>query len=323
MLLTADPLPWLLENDPDNPGIRYFALRDLIGLAPQDPEVLAARRRIMQTGPVPVILAAQNPDGSWPKPERGSPYNYRGTKNQLMFLAELGADESDERVRRGCEYILNHGLAANNAFSVLDPPIPSGAIHCLNGNLLHALIVLGYGSDPRVQGIIDWQARAITGEEPRVKYYKSTTSGPYFACGVNLGQSCAWGATKALRALAALPEALRPEAVSHALLVGADFLLSHDPAVADYPYTERVSSTWFKFGFPLSYWSDVLETVGVLASLGYARDPRLNNAIRLITSKQDEQGRWMLENSLNGKMWVDIEAKGQPSKWVTLRALRV
>jgi len=51
--------------------------------------------------------------------------------------------------------------------------------------------------------------------------------------------------------------------MERAIEVGAEFLLSRDPAVADYPYTKRVSSTWFKFGFPLSYWSDVLEvTVG-------------------------------------------------------------
>jgi hypothetical protein len=93
--------------------------------------------------------------------------------------------------------------------------------------------------------------------------------------------------------------------------------------VADYPYTKRVSSTWFKFGFPLSYWSDVLETTAVLAELGYGDDPRLANALQLILSKQDAQGRWKLENTLNGKMWADIEEKGKPSKWVTLRALRV
>lgn len=57
--------------------------------------------------------------------------------------------------------------------------------------------------------------------------------------------------------------------------------------------------------------------------LGYGGDPRLGGALRLIQEKQDRQGRWKLENSLNGKMWVDIEQEGQPSQWVTLRALRV
>jgi hypothetical protein len=121
----------------------------------------------------------------------------------------------------------------------------------------------------------------------------------------------------------AIPLDQRTPVLQRAIEAGAEFLLSSDPAVADYPYTERVSSTWFKFGFPLSYWSDVLETTTVLVELGYGDDPRLANALQLILSKQDAQGRWKLENTLNGKMWADIEEKGKPSKWVTLRALRI
>jgi hypothetical protein len=51
-------------------------------------------------------------------------------------------------------------------------------------------------------------------------------------------------------------------------------------------------------------------------------DPRLEEAHALVLSKQDELGRWRLENSLNGKMWTDIETKRHPSKWITLNALR-
>jgi hypothetical protein len=57
--------------------------------------------------------------------------------------------------------------------------------------------------------------------------------------------------------------------------------------------------------------------------LGYGDDPRLANALQLVLIKQDAQGRWKLENALSGKMWANIEQKGRPSKWVTLRALRV
>jgi hypothetical protein len=100
-------------------------------------------------------------------------------------------------------------------------------------------------------------------------------------------------------------------------------LLSRDPAVADYPCSERVSSSWFKFGFPLSYRSDVLEVAAVLAQLGYGHDPRLSNALDYFLNKQDSQGRWRLENTLNSRMWVSIERRGCPSKWITLRALQV
>ena len=317
----GDPLPWLLEPDRDNPGPCYFTLRDLLGRSEDDGEVRAARAAIMATGPVPVILDAQYPAGYWVKPSHHYSPKYRSTVWQIIFLAELGADPADERVRQGCEAILNQCLAANGAFSAGQPPVPSSCVHCLNGNLLHALLRLGYADDPRVQGALDWQTQAITGEG-NIRYYKSGTAGPGFICAVNLGQPCGWGATKAMRALAAVPPNRRTPAIQRAIQAGAEFLLSRDPAIADYPYTERVSSTWFKFGFPLSYSSDVLETTMVLVELGYGGDLRLANALQFILSKQDAQGRWKLEGGLNGKMWVDIEEKGKPSKWVTLRALR-
>ena len=320
--LNGDPLPWLLELDPDNPGVRTFALRELLNWPEDDPKVRQARADTMTMGPVPVILEAQHPDGYWIKPGGGYFPSYRATVWQIIFLAELGADPSDERLRRGCEYVLSHSIAVNGAFSMGHRPVPSSAIHCLNGDVLSALFRLGYANDPRVQAAVGWQAHAITGQG-QVQYYKSGTTGPGFACVANQGQPCAWGAVKAMKALVALLPHQRTLAVQTAIEAGAEFLFGRDPAVADYPHTGRVSPAWFKFGFPLSYRSDVLETVAVLEQLGYGEDPRLANVIQLILGKQDGQGRWKLESTLNGKMWVDIEEKGKPSKWVTLRVLRI
>lgn len=67
---------------------------------------------------------------------------------------------------------------------------------------------------------------------------------------------------------------------------------------------------------------DVLETLLILAGLGY-KDIRMQDALELILSKQNERGQWNLEMTYNGRFQVDIEQKGRPSKWVTLNALRV
>ena len=320
--LKGNPLAWLLEPDEANPGVRYFALRDLLDRPETDPDVVAAQEAVMTSGPVPVILKAQAPEGYWVKPGGGYSPKYQGTVWQIMFLAELGAAPTDARVRQGCEYLLNHSLAANGAFSASQRPVPSSALHCLNGNLLFALLRLGFAKDPRVRAALDWQAQAISGQG-QISYYQSGTNAPGFSCAVNQGQPCGWGAAKAMKALLSIPPEQRTPAIQQAVDVGAEFLLSRDPAVADYPYSERVSSSWFKFGFPLSYWSDVLEVAAILAQLGYGHDPRLSNALDYILSKQDSQGRWRLENTLNTKMWVSIEQRGRPSKWITLRALRV
>ena len=140
--LNDDPLPWLLELDPENPGVRYFALRDLLDCSEEDPEVEAARSAIMATGPVPAILDAQYPEGYWVKPGGGYSPKYRSTVWQILLLAELGADPADERVRRGCEYLLTHSVASNGAFSARQKPVPSVCVHCLNGNMIGALLRL-------------------------------------------------------------------------------------------------------------------------------------------------------------------------------------
>jgi len=315
-------LDWLLEEDAELPSARYFALRDLLDAPEDDPELQAARAEVMRAGPVPVILDAQSAEGYWVKPGGGYSPKYRSTVWSLLVLAELGADPGDERVRGGCEYLLEHSLASNAAFSCYMKSSPSGTVLCLNGNMLYALRALGFGKDPRVTAATDWLARAIVGDG-ELRYYASGTSGPGFACGVNQGKPCAWGANKALRGLLAIPKGERTPMVRRALDVGAGFLLSRNPVEADYPHTDRVSSTWFKLGFPLSYWSDVLETTANLVDLGKSHDERLRPAFEWILAKADEKGRWRLQNSLNRKMWIDFEHQGKPSKMVTLRVLRM
>ena len=323
-----DTLDWLLE--PDTPAVRHVALRDLLGRPVDDREVGAARAAAMAADPIAPILAAQHDDGHWEKPGPGYATKYRGTVWQIIFLDQLGADPADERIQRGCGYVLAHtqsvtgGFGASGAVGATAPP-PASVIHCLNGNLLRALIGFGWLDDDRVRAAIDWEARAITGEGMS-RWYASGTSGPGFACAANEHQPCAWGAIKVLRGLARIPPARRSPLVERALDVGAAFLLGRDPAVADYPMgwgNARPNGSWFKLGFPSGYVADVLQNLEVLAELGFGADPRLARAIDWLWSKRDGRGRWRNEYAYNGKTWVDFERQGQPSKWVTLRAYRV
>jgi len=329
--MNDDPLSWLLEPDADNPGVRYFALTDLIDRPAEDPEVVKARQAIMETGPVPVILAEQEAEGYWVKPGPGYNPKYRSTVWSAIFLAQLGANGSDPRVRAGGEYILTHSLASSGAFSYTGAP--SGVLYCLAGNLCAALLDLGWLGDERLDHALDWLARAITGEgiapaEDRLaqlRYYKSGACGPGFACSGNNRLPCAWGAVKAMAAFGKLPQSARTPTIEAAIETGVEFLLSRDPAVANYPagWSDKPSRSWFQFGFPVFYVTDVLQNLEALISLGFGSDPRLKSALELVLSKQDKEGRWKMEYTYNGKTWADIEKKGQPSKWITRRALRV
>lgn len=79
---------------------------------------------------------------------------------------------------------------------------------------------------------------------------------------------------------------------------------------------------WRRFGFPLTYQTDVLEILSIPAKLGLSGDGRAREARDLVASKADAPGRWKLERTFNGKYVVDIETRGEPSCWVTLRALQ-
>ena len=70
------------------------------------------------------------------------------------------------------------------------------------------------------------------------------------------------------------------------------------------------------------YQTDILEILEILTKLGY-RDNRMQDAIDILISKQDNQGKWIMENTFNDRFLVNIEKKGQPSKWLTLKALTV
>ncbi len=316
--LRTDPVPWLLERD--DPAVRHLALRSLMDEPADAASVRRARAAAMRVPPISAILEAQDDEGFWVKPGSGYGPKYTGTVWSLMFLDQMGADPRDRRIQRACSYVMAHTQARNGGFGW--SPQSSAVVHCLNGNLLRAMIDFGRIDEPRVRASIDWQVRSITGDGFD-DYYPWATSGPGFGCGINGTEPCAWGAIKALRALAAIPPRRRTRPVRAAIDRGAAFLLSRDPAAADYPTDTRVSPTWFKLGFPSGYMADVLQNLEVLAELGRARDRRLEHALELVLAKQDALGRWRNEYPYRGRLWVDVETPRAPSKWVTLRACAV
>ena len=284
----------------------------------------------MEVDPIAGILAAQDEAGWWEKSGPGYGPKYRGTVWNLVFLEQLGADPSDARIQRACDYVLSWcptasgGFGASGSHLERNPP-PSAAAHCLNGNLARALIGFGHLDHRTVRAATDWAARTILGEEVN-RWYASGTSGPGFACGANDGLPCAWGAVKEMLALAVIPAERRTDREQRAVDAGVEFLLSHDPAIADYPMgygNTKPNGSWFKPGFPSGYVADVLQNMEALAELGAATDSRLDHAYEWLFGLADERGRWKNRYAYTGKTTVQIEKQGAPSKWVTLRACTV
>ena len=319
-------IDWLLE--PEDIGVRYLALRDLVHANPK--ELDAACKKAHTEGPIAEVLVNMDGEGCWVKPGPGYNPKYTATVWSIILLSQLGADiKADSRIEKACSYLLVNNLTDDGHFSINGSS--SGTVDCLQGNLCAALLDLGC-SDSRLDKAFEWMARSVTGEgiapvsdkKASLRYY-AYKCGPTFACGANDKKSCAWGAAKVMLAFSKLPVEKRTPFVDRAITVGVDFLFSKDPADANYPsgHTGKPSGSWWKFGFPVFYVTDILQIVEALVGLGYSKDPGLARALDLIREKRDASGRWALEYDYTGKTWVDFGPKKQPNKWVTLRALKV
>jgi hypothetical protein len=326
--LKGDSLSWLLETE--TPEVKYLALRDLLERPKTDSELDAACQAAHKKGPIAAVLAEMDQTGYWVKPGPGYNPKYRSTVWSVILLAQLGASvEEDKRIAQACAYLLDHALTEGGQFTMTGAP--SGTVDCLQGNLSWALLELGC-DDPRLEMAFDWMARSVTGEgiassedcQATVRYYASKC-GPIFACGYNNKLPCAWGCIKVMLAFGKWPKKRCTPLIEHAIQRGVDFLFSVDPADATYPtgFGNKPSRNWWKFGFPVFYVADLLQSLEALAALGYGDDSRLSRSLAIIREKQDADGRWGLDYDYTDKTWGDFGAKKQPNKWVTLRALRV
>lgn len=320
----SNTLDWLLERN--NPSVRYFTLLDILDYPETESDVIEARGMIMKDRSVSEILSRQDGQGYWGKPKSFYKTKYKGTVWQLMILAELEADGEDERIKNACEFVLANSQdresggfsIGNNTRTGSDERL--GVIPCLTGNMVWSLIKFGYLKDPRVQQGINWMTtyqRFDDGIE------QAPTGWPYENWEICWGKhTCHMGVVKSLKALSEIPVGRRTKEENRTIEQGAEYLLTHHIYKRSHNLKRVSKSDWLKFGFPLMYQTDALEILGILTKLGYS-DNRMQEAIDLVFSKQDKQGRWKLENTYNHRFHTGIEQKDQLSKWITLHALRV
>jgi hypothetical protein len=331
-LETAD---WLCE--PDNPAVAVMTRRDLLG-EPDSAELRALWGRRNEYPPVAAILDAVRDDGTWLAPERDYK-KYEGNLWQIHFLGELYADGSDPRIAKAAEYAFSRQLDDGSWSCNGRQP---QSIPCLTANVARALARLGYADDPRViaalahiadlygelgylgcRGMSEYSLNGychmltpkillFLGEVPRDAWPRGS---------VKLRDAClsALRDKEVFRSLPAAYGEFKDEVLTvrkaELAETKAAFLEKHQPL----EYREKKG--WLRLGYPLSYNSDALDSLLALAAVGEKRRAEYQPAIEVVTQAADDRLRWKLGNTFNGKMLADVETKGQPSKWVTLRAL--
>lgn len=307
---TSSVIRWLLDSDP---SIRWQAMRDLTD-AP-DEEVAAERARVATEGAGARLLALQAPDGRW----GGAAWNrgWDSTMHVLSLLREMGLDPESSEARRAVGLVRDRvtwqGCGPQEAD---DNPFFAGEVEpCINGQV--AASGAYFGQD--VRGIVD----RLLGEQ--------LADGGWNCEAPNGSMRSSFNTT--ICVLEALLEHERTGGGSPALtaarLRGQEYLLERRlfrrRSTGEVIERDRMGdAAWTRFAFPTWWHYDVLRGLEYLRRAGVAPDERVAEAIDLVASKRDGDGLWLLETQYPGKMPVETdEGEGQPSRWNTLRALRV
>lgn len=338
--IQPDLMRWLLEKE--NPSVRYFTLRYLLGKRANDPDAEEAKRAIAASNVVSKILSKQKPQGFWEEAENPYHPKYKSTYWQIMALAQLGMDRTDKRVARACEFVLNLQRAEGGFSSYtehraleefewmrsrtalkekLQPEPKTWAkslvteheYSCLTGNVCTAMLRMGYDDDPRIKKALDWLVRVQNSDGGWLC--------PYWRAHIRDTHGCFYGTICPLEALSEVSKNKRSPEMTCAIEKGAEFLLMHRLYKADHHRFRIINREWLKLGFPWFYGYNILRGLSVLVKLDYINDERLTDALAVLVRKRDKNGAWPLETTPAGRMQTNIEPVGKPSKWMTLNAL--
>jgi len=296
---------WLLDSDP---AIRWQVLRDLTD-APDD-VVATERSKVAMQGWGAQLLALQGTDGHWGRAETNPEWvSFRA----LLLLRDMGLHPTSDEARRAVALVRDNvtwqgSLPQDAAWH--GKPLFAGEVEpCINGRVV--AIGAYFGQD--VQGIAD----RLLGEQMadggwNCEQENGSTRGSF---------------NTTINVLEGLLEYERATGAAHDVTAarerGQAYLLDRR-MFRRLSTGEIIDPAFTHFLFPSGYHYDVLRGLDSLRSAGVAPDERVTEAIDVVEARRDADGRWPLENVHPDETVFDMnEREGRPSRWNTLRALRV
>ncbi len=306
-------IDWLLEKD--QPSIRYLTLTQLLNLDPEDTDAREAREAIPAKGWAADILAKQDPAGWWVRGERLYTPKYLSTNWMLLVLADLGMTREDLRIKKAADLWIERFAAADGGFGI---DSNKSSHLCTAGNTARALVQFGYTDHPAVRASFGWF----------VKNASHLGGWSCFGSGRNLDS---W---EPMSAFVVYPREKWSQPMCETVEKAAEFFLQRELRKQGDHY-----EPWYRFHYPNHYYYDLLVGLDFMTALGYAHDPRLKPALDVLRKKRRPDGRWNLDAvhpDVEGATaeWFAkhpkdrptpfaLEKVGEPSKLITLRALRV
>ncbi|MEO5951215.1 MAG: hypothetical protein ABIQ44_01985 [Chloroflexia bacterium] len=303
-------IQWLLDSDP---SIRWQVMQDLLG-APAE-EVAAERARVGKEGWGAELLSTQGADGTW----AGEAWNqgFNSTMHVLTLLREFGLDPASDAARRAVGLVSEHvhwiGWDLDGSWKGMDfvgNTYFAGEVEpCINGQVAASAAYFGQDVE-RIMGLLLKEQLADGGWNCEAE--RGSTRGSFNTT------ICVLEALLEFELVGGDRSELR-----EARLRGQEYLLERG-MLRRLSTGEVVDADFTRFSFPTWWYYDVLRGLEYMRRAGVAPDDRVAEAIELVRSKRDAEGKWILENEHSGTKAIDLgEEEGKPSRWNTLRALRV
>jgi hypothetical protein len=301
-----DVIDWLFDSDP---SIRWQVMRDLRD-EPAD-AVAAERAKVATKGWGAQLLELQAPDGLW----AGSAFSQERTDtfHVLELLRRLGLDPESERAHAAIGRVREHVTWGDGAW--WNPPWAESRFFegevepCINGNVVATGAYFGMDMTPLVDRLLGEQL-PDGGWNCEVENGATVSS---FGTTINVLE----GLLEHDRATGGSTR------VGEARRRGEAYMLERQ-LFRRKSTGEVIDPTWLQFSFPTWWHYDVLRGLEYLRAAEVEPDERVAEAIGIVEGNREPDGRWRLQNIHEGKPHFEMEAgEGQPSRWNTLRAMRV
>jgi hypothetical protein len=297
---------WLLDADP---SIRWQVMRDLT----HEPAAVIAteRARIATEGWGARLLALQAPDGLWDG--QAWSQDFTDTFHALELLRRLGLDPYSEQAQRAIRLVREH-VTWGDGSPWENPWAHNGFFDgevepCINGNVLATGSYFEVDMTPLVERLLAEQL-PDGGWNCEVENGATVSS---FGTTINV-----------LEGLLQHERAIGGSAVVGAARRRGEAYLLERGLFRRKSTGEVIKADWLEFSFPTWWHYDVLRGLDYLRDAGIAPDERVAEAIGVVEANRDPDGRWPLQNVYPGKAHFEMEkGEGSPSRWNTLRALRV
>ena len=299
---------WLLDGDP---AIRWQVLRDVVGAAAGSVE--RERQKVASAGWGARLLARQDPEGTWAggQSSDGGLYHPKwiSTTYTMLLLRDLGMPAVNRHARRACPLLLDQGLQRDGGINY---GWRGRSETCITGMVLSILCHFEHDDDR-----LDTLARHLLEQQMPDGGWN---------CRRDLGATHSSVHTtisvlEGLR-LYELHRRRRVVAVRAAQARGREFLLVHR-LFRSHRTGAIIKPIFVQFSFPPRWHYDILRALDYFQAARAPCDRRLGDAIDIVRSTRREDGRWTLHNRYKGKTYFELERLGAPSRWNTLRALRV